>query len=62
MNFNIFQGSQELFLVDPLAPSSSRLLSRHSTSELFPRVSAGARDLLLNDVQDVESEFIKCHH
>ncbi|XP_044752441.1 E3 ubiquitin-protein ligase UBR5 isoform X3 [Coccinella septempunctata] len=54
---DILNGSQELFLVDPLAPSSSRLLSRHSSNELFPRVAAAARDLI-NDVNDGESMAI----
>ncbi|KAK9872968.1 hypothetical protein WA026_020316 [Henosepilachna vigintioctopunctata] len=61
---DILNGSQELFLVDPLAPSSTRHLSRQTSNERFPflaeavrRAAATARDLL-NDVNDGESMAI----
>ncbi|KAL3282723.1 hypothetical protein HHI36_005894 [Cryptolaemus montrouzieri] len=61
---DILNGSQELFLVDPLAPSSTRHISRQTTNERFPflaeavrRAAATARDLL-NDVNDGESMAI----
>jgi E3 ubiquitin-protein ligase EDD1 len=61
----LFQGSEELFLVDPLAPSgSSRSGAGSSSMPRFPflaeavrRAAANARDLL-NNVNDGESMAI----
>ncbi|KAJ8980295.1 hypothetical protein NQ317_005215 [Molorchus minor] len=64
---DILNGSEELFLVDPLAPSGtagSRAAASQSSSQNFPflaeavrRVAATARDLL-NEINDSESMAI----